>query len=162
MVECSKTVLDAIDLGMDEEKKASDFYAEAAAKLPAGSGKTLFTQLSEFELGHYKALADLKASLTGESCYITYESALLEPVGVAGGPVQLEGDVQKTILDILTIGIRNEKKAGQAYRELAAEIEDPNGVAMFEKMAKEEDQHARILEDQLYDVKNKGELVWGD
>jgi len=26
----------------------------------------------------------------------------------------------------------------------------------------EEDQHARILEDQLYDVKNRGELVWGD
>ena len=162
MVDCSKTVLDAIELGMEEEKKASDFYAAAAAKLPAGAGKALFTQLSDFEMGHYKALADLQASLTGNSCYITYESALLEPIGVEGGPVKLDGDIQKTILDILTIGIRNEKKAGQAYRELAAEIEDSNGVAMFEKMAKEEDQHARILEDQLYDVKNRGELVWGD
>ncbi|MEA3332631.1 MAG: ferritin family protein, partial [Pseudomonadota bacterium] len=59
-------------------------------------------------------------------------------------------------------GIRNEKNAGQAYRDLAAQIEDPNGIAMFEKMAKEEDQHARILEDQFYEVKNRGELVWGD
>lgn len=162
MVECSKTVLDAIKLGMEEEKKASDFYAEAAAKLPDGPGKALFMQLSEFELGHYKALKDLEASLTGDSCYITYESALLEPVGVEGGNVKLDDDVQKTILDILIIGIRNEKNAGRAYRALAAEIEDPNGVLMFEKMAKEEDQHARILEDQLYDVKNRGELVWGD
>ncbi len=162
MVECSKTVIDAIELGMEEEKKASDFYAAAAAKLDGGPGKALFTQLSEFEMGHYNALKDLKASLEGKSCYITYESALLEPVGVEGGQVKLDDGIQKTILDILTIGIRNEKKAGQAYRELAAEIEDPNGVAMFEKMAKEEDQHARILEDQLYDVKNRGELVWGD
>ncbi len=162
MVECSKTVLDAIKLGMDEEKKASEFYAAAAAKLPAGPGKALFTQLSEFEIGHFNALQELQNSLTGNSCYITYESALLEPVGVEGGRVKLDGDVQKTILDILTIGIRNEKNAGRAYRELAAEIEDPNGVQMFEKMAKEEDQHARILEDQLYDVKNQGELVWGD
>ena len=30
------------------------------------------------------------------------------------------------------------------------------------KLGMEEDQHARILEDQLYDVKNRGELVWGD
>ena len=162
MVECSKTVLDAIKLGMDEEKKASEFYAVAAAKLPDGPGKALFTQLSEFEIGHFNALQELQNSLTGDSCYITYESALLEPVGVEGGRVKLDGDVQKTILDILTIGIRNEKNAGRAYRELAAEIEDPNGVQMFEKMAKEEDLHARILEDQLYDVKNQGELVWGD
>lgn len=162
MVECSKTVIDAINLGMEEEKKASDFYADAASKLESGPGKALFSQLSEFEIGHYEALKSLKASLEGESCYITYESALLEPVGVKGGQVKLEGDVQKMILDILIIGIRNEKKAGQAYRNLASEIEDPNGVAMFEKMAKEEDQHARILEDQLYDVKNRGELVWGD
>ncbi|MBN2809103.1 MAG: ferritin family protein [Deltaproteobacteria bacterium] len=162
MVECSKTVIDAIALGMEEEKKASQFYAEAAAKLDGGPGKALFTQLSEFEIGHYNALKELKASLEGESCYITYESALLEPIGVEGGSVKLDEGTQKTIFDILTIGIRNEKKAGQAYRELAAEIEDPNGVAMFEKMAREEDQHARILEDQLYDVKNKGVLVWGD
>ncbi len=161
MVECSKTVLDAIKLGMDEEKKASEFYAEAAAKLPDGPGKNLFTQLSEFEIGHYNALKKLEASLAGDSCYITYESALLEPIGVEGR-VKLDDNVQKTILDILSIAIRNEKNAGRAYRELAAEIEDPNGVQMFEKMAKEEDQHARILEDQLYDVKNQGELVWGD
>ncbi|MCK5680319.1 ferritin family protein, partial [bacterium] len=132
MIGCSKTVLDAIELGMEAEKKASDFYAEAASKLPGGAGKSLFTQLSEFEDGHYKALERLRTSLTGNSCYITYESSLLEPVGVEGGPVKLDGDIQKTILDILIIGIRNEKKAGQAYRELAAEIEDPNGIAMFE------------------------------
>ncbi len=163
MVECSKTVIEAIVLGMEEEKKASAFYAAAAAKLESGPGKALFTQLSEFETGHYEALKALKASLEGDSCYITYESALLEPVKVEGGQVRLDDDdVQKTILDILTIGIRNEKNAGQAYRDLAAQIEDPNGVAMFEEMAKEEAQHARILEDQFYEVKNQGELVWGD
>ena len=30
------------------------------------------------------------------------------------------------------------------------------------ELGMEEDQYARILEDQLYDVKNRGELVWGD
>ncbi len=30
------------------------------------------------------------------------------------------------------------------------------------ELGMEEDQHARILEDQFYDMKNRGELIWGD
>ncbi|HDS16613.1 MAG TPA: hypothetical protein ENN66_08435 [Proteobacteria bacterium] len=161
MFECSKTVLDAIDLGMEAERQASEFYAEAALKVGAGPAKALFTQLAEFEAAHLAALQALKTSLEGEQCYITYESSLLEPVGVEGSS-KLDDAVRKDLLEILNYGIKNEKNAAQAYRDLAAEIEDPNGIAMFEQMAREEDQHARILSDQLYDVKNKGEIVWGD
>lgn len=161
MVECSKSVLDAIDLGMEAEKKASEFYAEAAAKIGSGPGAEMFNQLSEFEKGHYQALDKLKQSLEGESCYITYESALMDPAGLEGSS-KLNEAVKKDILEILNLGISNEKNAARAYRELAAEIEDENGKAMFEQMAREEDQHARLLDDQLYDLKNKGEIVWGD
>jgi len=33
MVECNKTVMDAIDLAMDAEQKASQFYATAAKRI---------------------------------------------------------------------------------------------------------------------------------
>ena len=161
MVECSKSVLDAIDLGMEAEKKAAEFYAGAAAKIGSGPGAELFRQLSDFEQGHYRALSELKNSLEGNQCYITYESALMDSSGLEGS-TKLDEAIKKDILEILNLGISNEKNAARAYRELAAEIEDENGKAMFEQMAKEEDQHARILDDQLYDLKNKGELVWGD
>ena len=66
-------------------------------------------------------------------------------------------ECSKTVIDAIELGMEEEKKASDFYVAAVA-----NGVSMFEKMAKKEDQHARILEDQLYDVKNRGELVWGD
>jgi len=38
MVECNKTVMDAIDLAMDAEQTASQFYADAAKKVSGAKG----------------------------------------------------------------------------------------------------------------------------
>jgi len=65
----------------------------------------------------------------------------------------------KDTASILTKAIDNEKIAGERYRALAEETEDPRGKDMFRKLSHEEQIHERILEDEFYSLSNKG--VWG-
>ncbi len=160
MAACSKAMMEAIELAMAAEQKARDFYADAATRVAGARGREMFRQLADFEAGHYRLLADLKASLTEKECFISYEGTSFKPVYVEGESDQVGEDEKKDILDILTMAIKNEKNAGAAYSKLAAEIDDPAGVAMFERLAAEEANHARILEDQFYDLSNKGMWTW--
>jgi rubrerythrin len=160
MVECNKTVMDAINLAMDAEQKASQFYATAAKRVSSAKGKQMFLQLSEFEQGHYEVLGRLKESLSGEGCFISYQGTSFKPIYVEGSVLEISADEKKDVSEILTMAIKNEKSAGEAYEKLAGEIDDPQGVAMFKRLAGEEADHARILEDQFYDINNKGMWTW--
>jgi len=160
MAACSKTMMEAIELAMAAEEKASRFYAEAATKVAGARGKQLFQQLADFEQGHYRLLADLKASLAEKECFLSYEGTSFKPVQLEGDNPPVGEDEKKNILEILTMAIKNEKNAGAAYRKLATETDDPAGVAMFTRLAEEEANHARILEDQFYDLSNKGMWTW--
>ncbi|MCR4437760.1 MAG: ferritin family protein [bacterium] len=59
--------------------------------------------------------------------------------------------------------IEAETQAHERYRSLAAQTEDPQGKAMFEKLAEEEVLHRRILNDEFYYLSNRGGIwFWGD
>lgn len=160
MVECNKTVMDAIDLAMDAEQTASRFYADAAKKVSGAKGKQMFQQLSEFEQGHYDILAELKETLSGKGCFIAYEGTSFKPIPLEGTILEVSADEKTEVSEILTLAIKNEKNAGEAYKKLAAQVDDPQGVAMFNRLASEEADHARILQDQFYDINNKGMWTW--
>ena len=160
MVQCSKTVMEAIDVAMAAEQKASAFYATAAIRVSSAKGKQLFQQLSEFEQGHYNSLVELKSSLAGKGCFISYAGTSFAPIPVEGANLEISGEEKTDIAEILTMAIKNEKSAGDAYTKLAAEVDDPAGVEMFKRLAEEEAHHARILEDQFYDISNKGMWTW--
>lgn len=100
MVECNKTVMDAIDLAMNAEQKASQFYAMAAKRVSNAKGKQLFMQLSEFEQGHYEALGRLKESLSGAGCFISYEGTSFKPVYVEGTVLEISADEKKDVSEI--------------------------------------------------------------
>ncbi len=66
------------------------------------------------------------------------------------------------IADVLIIAIEAEKKASERYKRLSAKIEDKEGKKIFEELAEEERKHQRILEDEFYNISNKGMIIWGD
>ncbi|MBN2232389.1 MAG: ferritin family protein [Deltaproteobacteria bacterium] len=160
MAQCSRAVMDAIETAMTAEEKARNFYADAAGRVNSVRGKQLFQQLADFEQGHYDILARLKESLAGKGCYVEYAGTSFAPVYAEGEDLTIGDAEKKDINEILTMAIGNEKKAGDAYSRLAAQVDDPDGVAMFRKLADEESHHARILEDQFYDINNKGMWTW--
>jgi rubrerythrin len=120
----------------------------------------MFMQLREFELGHYAILDELKTNLSGKGCFIAYEGTSFKPMPLEGMILEVSADEKNEVSEILTLAIKNEKNAGEAYKKLATELDDPQWVAMFNRLASEETEHARILEDQFYDINNKGMWTW--
>jgi rubrerythrin len=153
-----------LDIAMEAELKAQAFYAQAAREIEDSGGRDLLGRLAEFEMYHYEKLAELALSLKKDGRYITYEGRTLQQftpsrrvseANPAGTPLERLVDVPS----ILSKAIDNEKAAGERYRGLAAETDDPAGRDMFSKLASEEMLHQRVLEDEFFSLSNRG--VWG-
>ncbi len=156
-------VLEAIEMAMAAEKKAQEFYAEAAGKVANERGRNLLHQLARFEQSHYEALGQLKASLLASGTYVRYEGTSFAPFRAAG---EVTGKIEahrEDALSILQMAIEAETEAYERYRVLASQSTDPQGKEMFEKLAAEEVLHRRILNDEFYYLSNRGGIwFWGD
>jgi rubrerythrin len=157
--------LDAIKAAMEAENDARNFYSRAARKTQNPRGKDMFSQLADFERNHFLHLKGLYDSLKGEGKWIPYSGTTFPDKGKKmGTDLSMEKEVgsQADDLDALSIAIKEERKAQKTYREMADEAADPLGKEMFKKLAREEELHERILNDQYYSLNNNGVWTWGD
>jgi len=142
------TMLEAIAQAMMSEKRAADFYRDAADKAKSPRGKNMLQQLADFEIGHYEALAKLRESLEGGGDpEVDYPGRAFERV-----PAEATGEEasKETNLDEV-----NE------ILELAESTDDPMLKTFFGQLAAEETLHRRILSDEFYQLNNSGgEWVW--
>lgn len=153
---------EALDIAMEAELKAQAFYAQAAAEIEDPRGRDLLGRLAAFEQHHYQKLAELLSSLKKEGPFIDYQSSTLTQFA----PLTDGGEASGILLEeleneagILGKAIENEKIAGEQYRALREQTDDPAGRAMFQQLADEEQMHQRILEDEFFSLSNQG--VWG-
>jgi rubrerythrin len=153
-------VLDAIQIAMEAEQKAAAFYADAAQKTTNLLGQELFSQLAEFERYHYSKLASLEKSLRDEGAFIEYggrEMTLSVPSEVDSKEAN-----KMSVMEIITLAINAERDAEKRYTTLAGQTADPDGQAMFKRLAEEEHTHYRILSDEYYNLNNHGVWVWSE
>jgi rubrerythrin len=154
---------EALDIAMDAELKAQEFYAQAAAEVQEPQGRDLLGRLAAFEHYHYEHLAKLAKSLQEGGQFIAYETRTVEQFVPMVGRSETAGtqlDELKDVASILGKAIENEKIAGDRYRVLSEETSDPNGQDMFRKLANEEMIHQRILEDEFFSISNRGTWGW--
>ena len=154
---------EALDIAMDAELRAQAFYAQAAVEIQDPKGRDLLGRLAAFEQYHYQKLSDLARSLQEDGEFITYETRTVEqfaPTLASGEAAGTRFEELKDIAGILGKAIENEKIAGERYRALAEETDDPDGQDMFRKLANEEMIHQRILEDEFYSISNQGTWGW--
>jgi rubrerythrin len=156
-------LLEAIDMAMEAEVNARDFYQNAIGKVSDERGKDLLQQLADFEQGHFNKLSELKGSLRESGKFIEYggiefRKKVFKVTEVEG---QIEPNKQE-ILDVLRLAIDLENNAREAYMGLSTKVDDPTGKEMFRKLAREEDMHWRILNDEFYQINNRGVWTWGD
>jgi rubrerythrin len=153
---------EALEIAMDAELKAQAFYAQAAVVVQDPRGRDLLGRLAAFEQYHYQKLAELSRSLEGNGQFIEYETQTIEQFAPLVGGGETAGTELEALKDeaaILSKAIENEEIAGERYRVLAGETDDPAGQDMFRKLANEELIHQRILEDEFFALSNQG--VWG-
>jgi len=155
----STSLLDAVRVVKENERIASESYARAVDATMNPLGKTLFTQLSDFENFHLQKLTVLEKSLeeTGEFIDYTGKEFPLPPVFEIKAAQEPQ---QKSVMHILTEAIDLEKAAEKAYTELAGRISDPRGHQMFTRLAQEEHIHYRVLMQAYWSINDTSTWKW--
>ena len=149
-------LLDAIRIVKENERLASDTYANAAKKVNP-LGKALFEQLSAFEQFHYEKLTELEKSLEESGKFINYEGkAFILPPRLEIKFAEMPES--RSLMDIITESKKIEQIAEKTYTDLADQLEDPQGHAMFVKLSEEEHKHYLILSDAYWSLNQNS--VW--
>ena len=139
-------LLDAIRVVKENERIASETYAEAAQKTNDTMGKNLFEMLSEFEKVHYAQLTTLEKSLEASGDFLDSEGKEFPLPPIFEIKAAEEPD-QKSIYGIISAAMDLEKQAEKAYADLAALTTDPQGHEVFSRRAEQEHNHYLILRD---------------
>ena len=152
-------LLDAIKVVKENERIASETYAAAAQKISNPMGKQLFTQLSAFEQFHYDKLSALEKSLQENGTYINYagKDFPLPPLFDIKAAKEVN---RKSVMSIISDAIALEKLAEKTYADLAAQVDDPEGHAMFGRLSEEEHNHYRLLNEAYWTLNNLGVWKW--
>ena len=151
-------LLDAIRVVKENERIASERYADAAKKL-AHVGKELFMQLSEFERFHYERITALEKSLEEKGDFINYEGKEFPLPPIFEIKAAKEPN-KKSIMQIISEAIELEEQTEKAYAKLAAQITDLQGHNMFIRLSEEEHNHLRILTKAYWSLNQTGVWKW--
>ncbi len=152
------SLLDAIRVVKENERIASERYADAAKTL-VHMGKELFMQLSEFEKFHYERIAALEKSLEEKGDFINYEGKEFPLPPVFEIKAAKEPN-KKSIMQIITEAMELEEQSEKAYAKLAAQITDPKGHEMFIRLSEEEHNQYRILMKAYWSLNQTGVWKW--
>lgn len=144
--------IEALKLAMEREKGANKFYREAAETTRDPSGKKTFKWLAKEEGRHLAKLGQQFRSVVGDHKWLEWkrratpiEKSELPPVSEAVGEMKV-GAAEK---DALRQAIESEKQSKAFYKQAAESTPDLHGKAMFNALAKEEEGHLALLEEEL-------------
>jgi rubrerythrin len=151
------TILDALQIAKAAEQRTADLYAEAAGQTPNPLARALFSELADFERHHYNRLVSLEKSLRAENGFITYEGRTLD-LPTSGGVEAIDEPDEKSAMAVVTMAIDVERKAEERYKRLAEQTSNPDGRAMFERLAAEEHDHYLLLSEAYWSLNDRG--VW--
>ena len=155
----NQEINDLLMQAMDSEIKAKEFYLEAAEKAESKAGKKLFSELADFEQNHYNRVKKVIESLNkGIKIKCT------EPCrDIQKTKSEIDGEFEPNkdeIISVINLAIDAEKSAQKRYTKIADIIDDEEGKKIFTDLASEERNHQRILEDEFYNISNKGTIIW--
>ena len=157
MTDQDLSILDAIKIATEAERKAAEFYTETAEKANP-LGRELLEQLAEFERHHYDYLVELEASLREQGAFKEYEG--WELTVPTPSEIQTTEEPNKaSLMGIITMALDIEKQAKERYLSLAQQTTDATGVAMFEKLAEEEQKHYVLLTSAYWSLNDHGTWV---
>jgi rubrerythrin len=150
-------LLDAIRMAIGVEEKAAAFYDEAAKKTENPLGRQTLEQLADFERYHHTKLLALEESLCSNGACIMYEGRELT-LPVPDEVEKIKEADRLSAMGIIEAAIEIKRKAEERYAALAGQTTDPDGQAMFQRLAEEEHANHRILEDAYWSLNDRG--VW--
>ncbi len=156
-------VLHALDIAIEREKGAHDFYSQAAEVTHDTRGKEMFVCLAQQELGHFNSLRRLKEVLLESDSEIELGHLSAEDSNVIESMPKSEasGEVTTTttVLEAVQIAVQAERASIELYRRTERSTTDPGTKMMFDELVSEEQAHLLLLEAQYKAVEKLGTFV---
>ena len=144
--------VDALKLGIERETGANKFYLNAAEATKDRNGKNMFNWLAKEELRHLAKLRQQLKSVLDNNKWLEWKR-VTTPVNKAELPSISEAAGAITVdtgeMDALRQGIKSEQDAIAFYKEAEDSTPDLKGKNMFRALAKEEEGHLSLLEEEL-------------
>ena len=144
---------------MKSELEAKKFYEDASIKAQSQAGKRLFKELAEFEQNHYVRVKNIIKSRTN-NMKIQKSSITTQDISIKS---EIDGEIESNkdeIITVLNMAIDAEKKSQERYKRIANLFDDEESKKIFFNLSQDERNHQRILEDEIYQLSNKGTIVW--
>ena len=144
---------------MNAEVKAKEFYIYASEKAESKAGKKLFKELADFEQNHYDRVKKIiESRKTGQKVEERMPGQDLPKVRS-----EIEGEFEPNkdeVAMVINLAIKAEKNAQERYLKIAEMLENEKEKEIFNNLAQDEKNHQRILEDEFYNISNKGTIIW--
>ena len=145
---------------MNSEIEAKNFYIDASKKTQSQAGKKLFRELAEFEQNHYERV---KKIIESHDNRLKFEKQRTKKdIPTINSEIEGEYEPNKDeIVTIINLAIDAEKQAQERYSKIAEILDDDESKKIFHDLEQDERNHQRILEDEFYQLSNKGKIIWG-
>ena len=155
MFDLNKLLVEA----MNSELEAKNFYIDASRKAQSQAGKKLFSELAAFEQNHYNKVKRIIESLDNE--IRIEEPSDLQNIQHINAEIEGELEPNKDeITTIINLAIDSEKNAQSRYEKIASLFDNIEIKKIFNNLAQDERNHQKILEDEFYQLSNKGIIIW--
>ncbi|MFC1935317.1 ferritin family protein [Chloroflexota bacterium] len=144
--------VDALSIAIERERGASKFYRQAAGMTEDPNGRRTFQWLAKEESRHLAKLRQQIRSVLGDNGWLEWkrrataiEHTEFPPLSEVPDGVKVEAGER----DVLRQAIQSEREAIAFYKEAEYSTSDPHGKNMFKGLAKEEEGHLALLEEEL-------------
>lgn len=161
MREETRMAVERLEMAMEIEREGRKFYLDAAERTKDERGKSMWKSLARDEALHLEYLMEEQRSLVEEGRWASF--------GMEGLKLLLELEIPRLFpetveaieadtddLKALETAIEIESKARQLYEELAEKTARPRGKALYEDLARWEEEHRRILQAEYDYLTNTG------
>jgi len=146
-------ITDVIKKAIRMEEDGYNFYKKAEGCTKDKFGKLMYSSLAEFEVQHKKYLEALLKNITPKASELERplpKDRLKSIFAAAGGDVCERVPPTAGDVEALTLAMGKETESYELYKAAAKSAAEPDVKALFERIAKEENQHYEILEQTRY------------
>jgi len=144
--------VDALKLAVERERGANKFYHQAADVAEDPDGKRMFNWLAKEEARHLVKLGQQLKSVLNNNKWLEWKRATA-PIDKTEfpSPSEARGTISASVgeRDALRQAIKSEQEAIAFYKEAEDSTPDLRGKAMFKSLAREEEGHLALLEEEL-------------
>ena len=155
--------MNLIDIALNMEKDAIDFYTEAAGKVSSPAGKKMFDVIIQDEKKHLKIVEGILKGLNINAKDLETDNEIKSVFADMKDVLMDEIEATPDELEAFKVAMNMEKEGIDFYGKLLQEATDDKAKKLFDKLMQEETKHYVIFENTYNFLSDTGNwFMWDE